>query len=318
METVRSLRDRLRDAPPILLDAAVGTELERRGLAGPAPLWSAAALLGDPEAVLQVHRHDVAAGADVLTANTFRVHRRALEKARRREDPRRLTALAVHLAREAAGAGAGGAGGDGHPAFVVGSQAPLEDCYRPDLIPDDEALAREHGERADDLAAAGVDGILVETHNSVRELVAATRAAKATGLPVLVSMVTGGAGHLLSGEDLEEAVRALEPLEPDAIGINCVPTRTLGADLRVLGAAVESAGLAWPLIAYGNVGRPVGDRWEYSDEAPPEEYARSAVDWIGLGARVVGGCCGTGPTHTAALRRRIDADRVRTPAPSSG
>jgi len=316
MDTGRNLRERLRSRQPLLLDAAVGTELERRGLAGPAPLWSAAALLGDPEGVLQVHRHDVAAGADILTANTFRVHRRALEKARRREDPRRLTALAVHLAREAAGAGAGGAGEDGHPAFVVGSQAPLEDCYRPDLVPDDEALAREHGERSDDLAAAGVDGILVETHNAIREVVTATRAAKATGLPVLVSMVTGGAGHLLSGEDIADAVRALEPLEPDAIGINCVPTRTLEADLRVLAAAVESAGLTWPLIAYGNLGRPAGDRWEYADATLPEEYARAAVDWIALGASVVGGCCGTGPNHTAALRRRIDSDRLRPPAPS--
>jgi S-methylmethionine-dependent homocysteine/selenocysteine methylase len=297
------LRERLRSGPPLVLDSAMGTELERRGLAGPAPLWSAAALLGDPDAVRQIHRVDVAAGAEILTANTFRVHRRALERARRREDPRRLTVLAVHLARDAADEGAGH-GPHGHPAFVVGSQAPLEDCYRPDLVPGDEELAREHAERAEDLAFAGVDGILVETHNTVRELVAAARAAKATGLPVMVSMVTGGAGHLLSGEDVADAVRALGPVEPDAIGINCVPSRTLAADLELLGAAAPGV----PLVAYGNLGRPAADGGgRYSAEAAPEEYAEEARLWVRLGARVVGGCCGTTAEHTAAVRRRVDS-----------
>lgn len=287
----------------MLLDAAMGTELERRGLAGPAPLWSAAALLGDPDAVRQIHRHEVAAGAEILTANTFRVHRRALDRAGRREEPRWLTALAVHLARDAAEAGSGE-----RQVFVAGSQSPLEDCYRPDLVPDDAALGREHGERADDLAASGVDAILVETHNSVRELVAATRAAKATGLPVLVSMVTGGAGHLLSGEDIEDAVRAILPLEPDAIGINCVPSRTLAHDLRVLQAAVNAAG-GTPLVAYGNLGRPAVDGG-YAADAPPEGYADEAHAWLELGARIVGGCCGTRSFHTAALRRLLDVTAV--------
>lgn len=284
----------------------MGTQLERRGLAGPPPLWSAAALLGDPEAVRQIHRHDVAAGADVLTANTFRVHRRALERGRstrgEASNPRWLTALAVHLARDAAEAGAGD-----RTIFILGSQAPLEDCYRPDLVPDDSALAREHAERSEDLAVAGVDGILVETHNTVRELAAAAKAAKATGLPVLVSMVTGGAGHLLSGEDIADAVRALEPIRPDAIGINCVPSRTLEADLRALAASAPGV----PLVAYGNLGRPAADGGGvYTAEAPPEEYAGEARAWVELGARLVGGCCGTTASHTAAMRRRLDADRV--------
>jgi methionine synthase I (cobalamin-dependent) len=223
-------------------------------------------------------------------------------RARRREDPRRLTVLAVHLARDAARAGAEAAGDEEREPFVVGSQSPLEDCYRPDLVPPDEDLAREHAERAEDLAFAGVDGILVETHNTVRELAAAAKAAKATGLPVFVSMVTGGAGHLLSGEDVAEAVRALDSVEPDAVGINCVPSRTLAADLRALAAAAPGV----PLVAYGNLGRPVADGGgRYSAEAPPEEYAEEARLWVDLGARIVGGCCGTTAEHTAAIRRRL-------------
>jgi S-methylmethionine-dependent homocysteine/selenocysteine methylase len=82
----------------------------------------------------------------------------------------------------------------GRDIFVAGSLSPLEDCYRPDLVPDDAALAREHGAQARFLAEAGVDLILAETHNTIREAVAAVRAAKATGVPVFVSLVTDGKG----------------------------------------------------------------------------------------------------------------------------
>ena len=274
----------------------MGTELERRGLTGPAPIWSAAALIAEPDAVRQIHRHEVAAGADILTANTFRVHRRALAARGRAEDASRLAALAVRLAREAAAAGSG----ERH-VFVVGSQSPLEDCYRPDLVPDDAALEEEHDERARDLEAAGADGILLETHNSIRELAAGARAARATGLPVIASMVTGGAGHLLSGEDIAEAVAVLLDIGVEAVGINCVPARTLEHDLRVLAGAAGDV----PLAAYGNLGRPAADGG-YPENARPEDYAAFARSWLDLGVRVLGGCCGTRPSHTAALRRALD------------
>src|SRR2546422_789817 len=201
----RGLRERFRSGPAILLNAATGTELQRRGADTRLPLWSARALVESPELVSAIHKDEVAAGAEVLTANTFRTHRRTLEKAGLGGRSRELTALAVRLAREAAE-------GAGREVFVAGSLSPLEDCYRPDLVPEDEALEREHRDQAESLAAAGVDAILVETHNTVRELVAAARAARATGLPFVASMVTDGTGRLLSGEIIGDATRALLPL----------------------------------------------------------------------------------------------------------
>ena len=209
------------EGPPLLLDAALGTQLERRGAAGPPPLWSAEALLRDPKAVSALHEAEVAAGAEILTANTFRTHRRTLAKAGRERDAPFWTQRAISLARKAAR-------GAARPVFVAGSLSPLEDCYRPELVPDDAALAAEHGAQADELARAGADAILVETHNTVRELAAAARAAKATGLPVIASIVTDGAGRLLSGEPIAAAVEALSRISPDALAINCVPARALG------------------------------------------------------------------------------------------
>ena len=182
---VEGLRARIREGAPILLDAAMGTQLERNGAPARLPLWSARALMENPELVLAIHRAEAAAGAEILTANTFRTHRRTLAREGLEARSAELTRMAVALAREAAR-------GAGRPVFVVGSLSPLEDCYRPDLTPDGEALEREHAMQAESLAAAGVDGIFVETQNTVREMAAATRWAKATGLPVIASMITDG------------------------------------------------------------------------------------------------------------------------------
>lgn len=289
-------REKLQSGRPVLLDSAMGTELQRRGADTTLPLWSARALVDAPGLVSAIHRDEVSAGAEILTANTFRTHRRTLETSGLGPRSRELTALAVRLAREAAGAAA-------QRVFVAGSLAPLEDCYRPDLVPDQSDLEREHSEQADSLAAAGVDLILLETHNTVRELATAGRAAKATGLPFVASMATDGSGRLLSGEPIEDAVRALEALEPEALSVNCVPARRLAFDLTRL--AVASPDL--PLGAYGNLGLPADDRgWAFTEEIAPETYSDCALRWIGIGARLVGGCCGTTAAHTGALRMRID------------
>jgi S-methylmethionine-dependent homocysteine/selenocysteine methylase len=289
---VSQFRERLRVGPTILLDAAMGTELQRRGADTRLPLWSARPLVESPDLVSAIHREEVEAGAEVLTANTFRTHGRTLAKGSLEKRSRELTALAVSLAREAADSA-------GRQVFVAGSLSPLEDCYRPDLVPEDAALEREHREQAESLTEARVDLILLETHNTVRELVAATRAAKATGLPVIASMVTDGTGRLLSGELVEDAVRALEKIEPDAISVNCVPARRLAFDLsRLVDAAWDV-----PLGAYGNLGLPEDESgWRFTNELSPDAYAETARRWLALGARLIGGCCGTTPAHTAALR----------------
>jgi S-methylmethionine-dependent homocysteine/selenocysteine methylase len=290
-------RDRLASGPPLLLDAAMGTELQRRDADTTLPLWSARPLLRDPELVWTIHGDEVGAGADILTANTFRTHARSLAKAGLAERSAELTARAIQLAHQAAAA-------PGREVFVAGSLSPLEDCYRPELVPDDAALAKEHGAQARFLAESGVDLILAETHNTIREAVAALSAAKAAGVPAILSMVTDGKGRLLSGEAIEDAARALLPLRPDALGINCVPAARLAGDLERLAAAAPGVHLA----AYGNLGLPADDKgWAFTEELSPEAYAEHARRWLDLGARIVGGCCGTRPEHTRELRRLLEA-----------
>jgi S-methylmethionine-dependent homocysteine/selenocysteine methylase len=298
--------ERLRSGPPMLLDAAMGTELQRRDAVTALPLWSARALIDDPGLVWTIHCEEVAAGADIVTANTFRTHARTLGKAGLEARALELSALTVRLARQAASA-------PGREVFVAGSLSPLEDCYRPDLVPDQDAVEREHTAQARLLAEAGVDLILAETHNTIREAAAAVRAAKAAGVPVVVSLVTDGAGRLLSRETLEDAAAALIPLSPDAIGINCVPAASLAQDLARLAAAAPGV----PLAAYGNLGLPAdGPGWSFTGDLAPVDYAAEAGRWIVLGARIVGGCCGTTPEHTRALRGRLDTVAAQPARPS--
>jgi len=303
-----TFRERLREAHatgrPLLLDAAMGTELARRGVDTSPPLWSARGLYGDAAFVHAIHRENARAGADVLTANTFRTHPRNLLST---EEPRRvvqrareLTLWAVALARE----GAGAAGRTG--VFVAGSLSPLEDCYSPDLVPDGAALAREHALQTAMLAEAACDLILVETMNTVREAVAAARAAAETDLPVVVSLVTDGAGRLLSGEPVAAAARSLLalPRPPDLLGVNCVPARAIGADLGRLREAAPGV----PLGVWANTGRALDEsRGLYTEPTSPEAYADLAASWLARGGvALLGSCCGTTSVHTRALRALID------------
>jgi S-methylmethionine-dependent homocysteine/selenocysteine methylase len=286
------LAQRLKRAEPLLLDGATGTELERRGVATRLPLWSADALIRAPEVVERIHRDYAEAGAEAITANTFRTQRRTLAREGLGERAAELTALAVRLAKQA------GSGGAQAP-LVLGSDPPLEDCYRPDLVPDEAALAREHAEHCANLAAAGVDAILCETHNAVREACASVRAARATGLPVLVSFVCWEGASLLSGERLDEAVAAVRPLDPAALLVNCLPPPNVMACLPVL------AGARLPYGAYANLGAPDDSTgFRRSEAVTPYGFAEAAAEWARAGARLIGGCCGTTPAHIAAIRKR--------------
>lgn len=286
---------RIAGGPPLLLDGATGTELERRGVPTPLPLWSAPALLGRPEVVEAVHADYVAAGVEVLTANTFRTQRRALAAGGLEDRAAEITRRAVEIARAAARAATG------PPPFVFGSAPPLEDCYRPELVPDEAALVREHAEHARNLALAGVDAVLVETMNTIREAVVATRAVTRTRVPALTSFVCWEGAALLSGEPLSDAAAAARDAGAVALLVNCLPPSNVAPCL----AALAGAGL--PFGVYANLGAPDDETgFARSESCTPEVFAGHASSWVAAGAHVVGGCCGTTPAHLRAVRHALD------------
>lgn len=294
---IHELRRRF-EGEALLLDGAVGTELTRRGVATPLPLWSAGALETNPEIVEGIHRDYAASGADIIVANTFRTNVRTLRNAGMIERGAELNRCAVELARSAADAVAPSR----RSVLVAASMAPVEDCYHPERVPDDTTLRREHGRMADWLVAAGVDLAWIETMNALREARAASAAAAGAGLPFAVSFVVSESGNLLGGDSLEQAVAAVEPFEPLAIGINCIPPEGATAILPRLRRATPR-----PVAVYAHLGNPepiLG--WSFSSDIGPAAYAEHAEAWLAAGASIIGGCCGTTPAHIAALRDLLD------------
>ncbi len=285
-----SWSSRLGMGSPVLLDGALGTELERRGVPSGLPLWSTHALLEAPDALAAIHREYASAGAEVLTAATFRTQQRTLARAGDaglEGEAATLTKRAVLLARYAAEAAP-------RTCWVAGSAPPLEDCYRPDLVPDDDVAAAEHREHIAHLVEAGVDVIAVETMNCVREARVAARAAAETGVPFWVSFICGPDACLLSGESLRAAIDAVRDTGPTAVGVNCVPPSAVAGCLPVLG----SCGLDF--LVYANLGAPAKDG-SRSEELGPTEFAAEVGRWTAAGARMIGGCCGTRPEHIRAV-----------------
>lgn len=287
-----SLQHTLSGATPLILDGAMGTVLHRRGVDTGLPLWSANALMVHPGTVQQIHKDYIAAGADIITTNTFRTTRRTFRRSHLPDRSKQLTETAVSLARQAR---------EDFPdrsILIAGSIAPLEDCYRPDLVPSDAELREEHAEHAERLATLDVDFLLLETMNTIREAYIACEQATATGKEVIVSFVCRKDGALYGGESLADAIRAVSPLGPAGFSINCVSPRFLGDILPTLRSLTTL-----PVAVYGNVGLPEDERQdeEFTLDIREEEYAQLARKWLHTGASIIGGCCGTTPEYVATL-----------------
>ncbi|MDJ0974629.1 MAG: homocysteine S-methyltransferase family protein [Planctomycetota bacterium] len=286
----------LADAP-LLLSGAVGTELLRRGVATPLPLWATAAMLEAPEVVRSIHADYVSAGARIVTANTFRTDRTTLSKVGLATRTRELNKLAVRLAREGVAAARPTA-----PILVAGSVAPVEDCYEPDLVPDDRTLTLEHGVRIGHLVAAGAACALIETMNTIREARVALEAANAGNLPAFVSFTCAPGARLLSGEPVAEAVAAVEPLAPLGILVNCCAPDVA---TEALAQVVEATAIPAGVYANGRGRAHDETGWVFKGGVSNRAYVKEARRWLDLGARLIGGCCGTTPRTIRALARLL-------------
>ena len=270
--------------PVQILDGAIGTELISRGLSFDAPAWSAGAALDAPAVLAAVHADYAQAGATWHTANTFRTQPRACGE-------RWQEAL------EASVAVARGAVPPSHR--VLGSMAPVADCYRPDLSPREGARS-EHREVARALASAGCDALLCETFADEVEAVVAAEEALETGLPVWVSLTAGPLGDLLSPDALGRIARRVVSTGVARVLVNCVAASRMQPYVDAI------ASIGCPTGVYANAGgREEGLGWEATSRDAADAYAALAQGWVDAGATVIGGCCGTGPLHIKALAERF-------------
>ena len=279
----------------LFLDSAMGTEIHRAGIPVPLPLWSAHALMAAPHVVRNIHWFNLHAGADILTTNTFRTNIRTLRRAGLEHAWEELNLKAVEFAFEARDRYR-----ETRPVLVAASIAPVKDCYSPQLTPPSAELQEEHAMQAQLLALTGVDFFLIETMPTIREAVAAVAACKAAGKEFAVSFVTDEKGALLSGEPLEEAVRTVSEYGPTALLVNCVSAKDIHVPLRIL-----SRSSVVPVGCYANIGTPAPTGSDMCADVSIDAFSDAALQWKEIGARIIGGCCGTTPEILRAFISRL-------------
>jgi len=291
---------------PFILDGGMGRELNRSGAPFRQPEWSALALIEGPDFVRRAHDAFIAAGADAITTNSYAVVPFHIGEERFRKDGRMLADRAGRIAREAADAAP-------RKVIVAGSLPPLFGSYRPDLFREKEAQGI--AEVLIDGLTPHVDVWLAETQGSIAEAAALRRALGDDKRPFWVSFTledgkTATPPKLRSHESVEAAVRAALDWNAEALLFNCSQPEVMAAALdtarRALGGATLTLGV------YANAFPPHEENEEanaaLSDiraDLDPPRYLRFVQDWLKRGAGIVGGCCGIGPEHIAAIRKAV-------------
>ncbi|MCC6315799.1 MAG: bifunctional homocysteine S-methyltransferase/methylenetetrahydrofolate reductase [Thermomicrobiales bacterium] len=292
------LLDRLA-AGPVLADGAIGTMLYAGGAALEACFD--ALNLSDPAAVSAVHRAYLAAGAELITTNSFAANRFKLGAFDLDDKVRPINRAAVRAAREAREIA-------GSAALIAGSIGPTGRTLTPygGLTP---AAARAAvGEQIEALLEGGVDLLLLETFGSLDEAREAIAAARAVcDLPIVASLTYADDGRTIAGDTPEAVVERLRPLGLAGLGANCsVGPRRLLPVAAALARQLASGPEPRPWLSLmPNAGWPAQVAGRVIYPSSPDYFAAFAREALALGVRLVGGCCGTTPEHTAAMRAAL-------------
>ncbi len=271
----------------ILLDGAIGTELDKRGLMG-----RASNNLDSPEVVLEIQREYAQSGCHALTTNTLTMNRIFIETHDLDIDVREVNRAGVELARQAVD----------NDQYVLGDISSTGQLLEPYGDYKESEFYDTFKEQAQVLAEAGVDGFIIETIFDLREALCALRACKENfQLPVIASIAfateTKG-GRTIMGNSAEDCAKSLTEAGADVIGANCgdLDPAQIAVVISILKSATNK-----PILAQPNAGKPklVEDKTVF--EMAPADFAAGIAECLHAGASLLGGCCGTTPEHIRAV-----------------
>lgn len=272
----------------LLFDGAMGTMLQKKGL--PVGLEPEYFNLSHPEVVTEIHAAYVAAGADVITTNTFQANRTKLEADKLPE----IITAAVQLAKAAS------------PKFVAYDMGPIGQLMAPMGTLSFDTAYEMFTEQVVVAEKAGADVVVLETMSDLLETKAAVLAVKEnTTLPIFCTMTFQEDGRTFVGTDPLTAVLTLQSLGVDAVGVNC----SLGPVelLPVVETILKYAKI--PVMVQANAGLPEMENGQTVYRISAVEYGNAVEELVKKGVRIVGGCCGTTPEFIKELRKILD----RTP-----
>ena len=301
IDSISWLEDRLLgDGAPVVIDGGMGTQLEKSGVPMDSKVWSSRAVLSHPDAVRVAHEEFITAGAEVIITNTFAAARHMLEPGGLGEHVKDINLNAVKLAQQARDSVAK------ESVAIAGSLCEWTPTNDPKWHTP-EAVGRSTREQAGLLAEAGVDLIALEMCEQTAFSVAAINAALEIGLPVWIGISAQtykGSRSLsvFSYEDLdfESLVQVLARYPAMIMNIMHTPVPDVDKAMAVVKRYWNG-----PVGIYPESGYFTMPNWQFVDVIEPDELVKTAQTWIDNGARMVGGCCGLGPEHIAALRNAL-------------
>lgn len=304
------LKQRLDAGEVVILDGATGTELQRRGAPMDPAAWCGPATLHNDKLLSEIHADYIAAGAEVITANTFASSRLMLSPAGYGNQVEEINRRAVEAALRARDKAPGGAqvvvaGSLSHMVPVAEGTAVVD----PENLPDDADIAAAFDELARILAANGCELIILEMMYHPGRIQLALDAALATGLPVWfgLSARRGRDDRVVSFHQFEDLpldqVTGLIPKQGvDAAGVMHSGAELIADSLRSVHQHFDGALMAYPDSGYFEM-----PDWRFVDVITPRRFEVFCRDWIKSGVQILGGCCGLTVEHVRAAARARDA-----------
>ncbi len=280
----------IRENPYLILDGAMGTQLDKRGL-----MSRGRNNLDAPEAVLAVHREYIAAGAQATITNTLTMNRIYIETHDVDVSVAEANRAGVRIAREAA---------DG-TVFVLGNMCSTGQMLEPYGDYTEDQFLDNFREQASFLAE-GVDAFIIETTFDLNEAVCAVRACREVAdLPVIVGMAfstEANGGRTMMGNSAEDCARQLADAGADVVGANCgeIGPYEMASLVEIMCSAVSI-----PIMVEPNAGKPQLVDGKTAFDMGPDDFAAGVLECYRAGATLLGGCCGTSPDHIRALAQRM-------------
>nr|WP_284638922.1 bifunctional homocysteine S-methyltransferase/methylenetetrahydrofolate reductase [Paenibacillus chinjuensis] len=275
-------------------DGAMGTYLYQMGF--PVGISYEELNLLQPEKIAEVHRRYYEAGARLIETNTFSANREKLSKYGLENEVEAINRAGVELARNAVGS----------DAYVVGAIGSIRAGRRKNVRT--SKVKEDLRQQIEVLLDTQVDGLLLESFYDLEELLLALKLIrKVSSIPVICQFATEGTGMTHDGIPLEEAFDKLKQHGADVIGFNC--RSGPNGLLRSLEKVADVDGTL-PFSVFPNAGIPDYVDGRYSYAATPEYFAETALKFAQLGARIIGGCCGTTPEHIGAIAGRLQSYSV--------
>lgn len=283
----------LRLEKPLVLDGPMGTLLIERGIDLGSKLWSANALLNNPEAVFQIHKDYIISGADIITTNTFRTNPYAIELANANYSSKELVKIAVELAKKAISE-------TEKKVFIAGSNAPADDCYLTRRLVTIDKLIQNHREHIQNLIDQGVDLILNETFGDKEEIEIVCNICSEYKFPFAVSVLINSNLKTFFGQELYETVKMISSFNPVFISLNCSRPELILQALDVISDFP-------PFGVYPNLGSVES----FNSGKLVRDFSSDALNQfvneiIKKNVKVIGVCCGGKPEDIKLIRETID------------